>query len=175
MQFTDPEGLLQWSSVVTYATDATTGMRLQPFPGSRFGSVRDAAGAVTVVDWSVNSSCTCGGGGAEFDEFIVKFMTNVHIRASLPLATLAWAYKAEGDHVSDVSTWGNNVAMQIAKDTEAAFKGRQFGSIKECELVTSQALNAAFDVGGIDKVYQGSKEYWDNSGRHTWGGPNQRP
>jgi hypothetical protein len=171
----DPWGLLQWSNIPSYGLDLVTGMAIIPYPGAAFSRTRDQAGGITVADWDLTSRCHCSGSGFVFDEFVVKFKANVHIRSTLPSDLTAWARRAEGDHVRDLFGWGSGQARGGATELENSLKGQSFSSEADCQFSTTQQLDAALRTGGIKEAYDASRLLWDGSGKHLWGGPNQRP
>jgi hypothetical protein len=175
LQSVDPLGLLQWSNTASYGFDMVTSMAIIPYPGAAFTRTREQAGAVTVAAWDLTSRCHCSGSGFVFDEFVVNFEANVHIRSTLPSDITAWARRAEGDHVRDLFGWGSGQAKQVATELENSLKGQSFSSEADCQFSTTQQLNGALMDGGIKEAYDASRSLWDSSGKHLWGGPNQRP
>jgi RHS repeat-associated protein len=172
----DPLGLLQWTNTALYQFDMTTGMALTPYPGAAFARTRAQAGAVTVASWALSARCHCdGAGGFAFDEFVVDFNEDVHMRATFPANITSWMIRAEGDHVMDGFKWASSKGRQVASTLEGEFKGQRFSSEADCQFSTTQQLDAALMSGGIDAAYRASIETWDASGKHHWGDPAQRP
>lgn len=113
-------------------------------------------------------------GGYKFEEFIVDFNVNAHIRPDLSPEIRAWATRGEGDHVKDYLAWGGGAGKRTAQEREDRYKKYVFSSREECESLTSESLHNALQFG-IEGARRSTVRYWDESGRHTYGGPNQRP
>jgi hypothetical protein len=151
-------------------------MALLPYPGASAHRGREQAGGVTVTNWDLTSRCHCDGkGGYVFDEFVVDFNVNVHIRSALPAKILSWAVRGEGDHVHDLFFWADGEARQVASELETDLKGTSFFSEADCQFSTTQQLNAALMNGGIKQAYDVSAITWDVSKLHTWENPRHRP
>lgn len=166
---------------VTYGlNDAIGGTTVTPFPGAPPQTARPAAGAYTRLDFTISSDCSCGANGYQFNEFKVNFMADVHLLKSLPLKILLWAYRGEGDHVSDAMTWGNADGRGIAQGVEDQYKGQTFPSYEECESQTTNALYSILQPAVAAENNTSAKK-WDSGGGnpvnapHHYGGPNQRP
>lgn len=159
----DPLGLLVWRNSTTYAFDLVPGSRWAPFPGARpFPSGQGAAGN-TLVDWTIKSRCVCSGSEVKFEEFTVDFRTNVHIRPGLSDIWIAYVKLGEADHIGDYNGWANTKGKQLAVERENRYKALSFGSIAECEELTSSSLDAGLR-GGIREPYLESTQRWDYPG-----------
>ena len=132
------------------------------------------SGGRTLIEYSVGSKCSCtNGGGYKFDEFILDITPIVRIKSGNGAEFLAWARRAEADHVGDLLGWANGSAKQIAQERESRYKLSTFASIQACEEATTSSLEQALDAS-VDAVLRASSAKWDKSGLHDYNNPNRR-
>jgi len=173
-ELVDPLGLLVWSNFTTYAFDLKDG-DYAAFPGAQSLPVDSSVGGLTLVNWNIKAKCECSGSGAKFSEFVVSFMTNVHIRPGFPTEVNAWARRAEGDHVSDYLAWANSEGRKIAELREARYKGRQFSTQAECQATAAGLGSALSNNPGLLNTLIGTINKWDVSQLHNYSNPDRRP
>jgi RHS repeat-associated protein len=173
LAYVDPMGLLVWRNSTTWATDLATGQAYSAFPGQRKAIVKAKVLGLTATDWAIQCRCACKGGIYKFEEFTVDFKVNVHIRPNLSSEKYAWVLRGEKDHVSDFMTWANGRGKKIALDAENRYKQSSFASMEACEGVTADGLSGLL-ASSIDTATRQTISDYDDSGKHTYGGPNQR-
>jgi RHS repeat-associated protein len=173
----DPLGLLVWQNAPTkWQTDLAAGKSYEVFPGGWSDPIDANVLAIAVGDWGISSACECKSGSTwTFDEYAVRFNAVVHLRSSYSLGEGGedWVRRAEGDHVSDYETWSKS-AEELAGEVEKGLKGTTYASEEECKKATISALNSAL-IGSFRKVLSLTIETHDKSGKHSYGGRNQRP
>jgi len=170
----DPFGLLVWNENVDYQLDLQTGDAHSAYTGSPGTPTLPSDGAMTLVDWSVRSKCSCTGGGAKFDEFVVNFNINVHVRPEILDSAMPWTIRAEWDHVADYLAWSMSSGRKAAKAREDHYKTLRFSSLEECRSLTSGSMRNSMS-SAIDQAERSTVLRWDSSGKHNYGGPNMRP
>jgi hypothetical protein len=89
-------------------------------------------------------------------------------------AQRAWVLRAENDHVADFTTWANTVGRPIAQRVESALLARSFWTARGCGLGVKKAMKDALNPS-LRAALAATIATWDTTGRHTWGGPAQRP
>ncbi len=175
LELSDPMGLLVWRNSTMYSNNVSSG-DYRPYPGSPSGYFDTSdTGGFTLVDWKIESLCECKNDKYVFNEFLVNFITIVHIRQGNSQGWTDWSYRAEGDHVRDFNSWANGAARKIALEREGRYRSSNFSSLEQCQRVTSESLSNALTYGGIREVLKETIKAHDNSGRHDYANPNRRP
>jgi RHS repeat-associated protein len=172
----DVFGLLVWHNEPTaWRRDLIPGSSMLVIPGAWSRPVPDYALAGTTAGWQLSSRCECAGGSYAFKEFTVDFAITVHERHSYAPGSppLAWIQRGEGDHVADYLRWTAS-GRKLAKQVEDSYVGRSYPSIDDCRAATEQALYNTLQPS-LRGAYDQTRLDWDLSGRHQYGGPNQRP
>jgi len=173
----DPTGTtvdVRWNTATLWHRTTTMPERFRIFePG--LGANDTILGATEATIRSIIAGCSCDvshNGEYHLTHVVVYFDIVVWINVSVSAEKQAWAEAAEYDHVTDYQNWA-------AKKGEPLVQGRADGLasnyyLKElpCEDAANLQLSNLFPASRVI-TYDPSGH--DSKGRHTWGGPRQRP
>ncbi|MFI5458895.1 MAG: RHS repeat-associated core domain-containing protein [Isosphaerales bacterium] len=173
----DTTGLLTWKVGDTVWSEGTSitniyGRKVDFLPNDL---------AETSVNIDIGATCGCANnlnpfGNRTFIDYHVTIWAVVVVRPELePVALAQWVKRAEGDHVTDFTTWMNGPAKAKAQATETTevAKARSYWTKKGC-AEREVAILAASMPASYSQALADTIRTWDTTGKHTYGGPNQR-
>jgi RHS repeat-associated protein len=178
--FTDPSGLLTW---VTKSTVVTTSTIVHNWPPGSGGSIPFPPGtlAVTVERVQVSGTCVCNrqlfgvGRWQVRTPITVTAWSEIYVLPSYASpAQAAWVMRAENDHVTDFEAWATGPGFAAASAAEAKLKSQWWFTKEACQKAVAAQTKAALEPSLL-KAYRDTVSRHDRTGRHTWGGPHQRP
>lgn len=177
LSYVDLWGLLTW---INNQNVSLWGAEVHWPRGSDFYNNVPADGAITVPRVSMKfSCCKCGW----FSWRLCKEGITIDYHAettfspgirSDPAAKQEWMARAEGDHVADFNEWASKSANPLAQSTEDSLRPRSWLTAQGCGFAIRDAMFEALLPSARTAIEQ-SVAKWDDTGRHTWGSPTQRP
>jgi RHS repeat-associated protein len=174
---TDPFGELTWNNRATKYTVSRviTGWPLGTDRTLTLGAKNLAA---AIPRMSISFSCCrenwslcwrlCPGG------ITVNFHTEVYIKAKYASPRLrAWMIRAENDHVTDFTKWGNTTGKLLATRTERRMQLKWWCFKSTCKSEILATMKAAM-IPSIKAAIRATHAAHDKTNKHTWGHPQQR-
>ncbi len=161
----DKFGLLKWGfNPVQWRVFGTTTMT---YPGTIPNDVAPNSLARTTIDWNINSTCVCNGGGFGLGEFTVDITPVVFLRQSYrSLDERSSTRRAEMDHVGDWQRWSSSTRTR-AQALEDSSKGAAFPTQDACKQASNAAMFRLLQ-STAGPANDASALYWDASGRHDY-------
>jgi RHS repeat-associated protein len=171
-------GTVTWTTTQKWATASEDQLKAWAAKfGRRMGSFEIILGDTDFQIDSVNASCKC------HPEMQNKYVVEdlhvyssiiVYLETGLTGDDLAWAQRAEGDHVTDYNNWAGTKGLEVAKEAFQEAAQNKFPDEASC-IQAAVATAMRYLVPWVHQEVIDSMNKHDTPGYHTRGGPHQRP